>query len=44
MDVRKAMGPDGVSGWVLKECREQLADPVWELVNSCIKEGKVPQV
>lgn len=43
MDVRKAMGPDGVSGWVLKECREQLTDPVWELVNSSIKEGKVPQ-
>ena len=23
LDVRKAMGPDGVSGWTLKECKEQ---------------------
>ncbi|MPC63204.1 hypothetical protein E2C01_057298 [Portunus trituberculatus] len=23
VDVRKAMGPDGVSGWTLRECRDQ---------------------
>ncbi|MPC76816.1 hypothetical protein E2C01_071248 [Portunus trituberculatus] len=26
LDVRKAMGPDGVSGWALKECKDQLLD------------------
>ena len=24
LDVRKAMRPDGVSGWTLKECKDQL--------------------
>ena len=24
LDVRKAMGPDGVSGWTLRECNDQL--------------------
>ena len=43
LDVRKAMGPDGVSGWILKECREQLMEPIWDIVNSSLKEGKVPK-
>ena len=30
--ARKAMGPDGVSSWTLKECREQLVEPIW---NDC---------
>ena len=42
MDVRKAMGPDGVSGWVLKEYKEQLLEPIWEIITSSINEGKVP--
>ncbi|MPC44196.1 hypothetical protein E2C01_037861 [Portunus trituberculatus] len=25
---------DGVSGCVLKECKEQLLDPIWEMVTS----------
>ncbi|MPC51500.1 hypothetical protein E2C01_045346 [Portunus trituberculatus] len=27
LDVRKEKGPDGVSGWALKECKEQRLDP-----------------
>ena len=42
LDVRKAMGPDGVSGWVLKEYKEQLLEPIWEIITSSINEGKVP--
>ena len=26
LDVRKALGPDSISNWVLKECREELLD------------------
>ncbi|MPC64674.1 hypothetical protein E2C01_058794 [Portunus trituberculatus] len=38
MDVRKTMGPDGVSGWALKECKGQLLEPIWEMVASSLKE------
>ena len=43
LDARKAMGPDGVSHWALKECREQLVEPIWNVINSSLKEGKVPR-
>ena len=43
LDVRKAMGPDGVSGWTLKECKEQLVQPIWEVITSSIKEERVPK-
>ena len=43
IDVRKAMGPDGVSGWILRECREQLVEPIWEIITSSLKEGRVPK-
>ena len=43
LNVRKAMEPDGVSGWTLKECQEQLIQPIWELITSSIEEGRVPQ-
>ena len=41
LDVRKAMGPDG--GWTLKECKDQLIQPIWEVITSSIEEGRVPQ-
>ncbi|MPC33737.1 hypothetical protein E2C01_027096 [Portunus trituberculatus] len=37
LDVRKAMGPDGVSGWTLKEYKDQLLDPIWEMVTISLK-------
>ena len=43
LDVRKPMGPDGVSGWTLKECKEQLIQPIWEVITTSIEEGRVPQ-
>lgn len=35
------MGMDEVSGWTLKECREQLVDRIWDVVSSSQKEGRV---
>ena len=43
LDVRKAMGPDGVSRWTLKECKDYLIKPIWEVITSSIEEGRVPQ-
>ena len=43
LDVRKAMGPDGVSASTLKECREQVEEPIWNVINSLLKEGRVPR-
>ena len=43
LDVRKAIGPDDVSGWILKECRDQLVEPIWDIIDSSLKEGKVPK-
>ena len=33
VDARKAMGADGVSSWTLKECREQLVEAIWNVIN-----------
>ena len=30
-----------MASWTLKECKEQLAEPIWEIVNSSLEEGKV---
>ena len=43
LDARKAMGPDEVNGWILKECREEMEEPIWEIINSSLKEGKLPE-
>ena len=43
LDVRKAMGPDEVSNWMLRECKEQLVEPIWDVINSSLREGKVPR-
>ena len=42
VDRRKAMGPDGVSGWVLRECAEELSHPILILYNNSLKQGKIP--
>lgn len=41
VDSRKAIGPDGVSGWILMECVEQLAGPVHDTVKSFLDKGNV---
>ena len=43
LDVRKAMGPDGVAGWILKECKNQMIEPIWDIINTSLKEGRVPK-
>ena len=43
LDVRKAMGLDGVSGWTQRKCKDQLIQPIWEVITSSLMEGRVPQ-
>ena len=43
LDVNKAPGPDGISTWILKECKEQLADKIYSLVKTSLKQGRVPK-
>ena len=32
LDRRKAMGLEGVSGWILKECRDELKDKLHSII------------
>ncbi len=43
LEVNKATGPDGVSNWILKECREQLADKIHSQVVTSLSQGRVPK-
>lgn len=43
LDGRKAVGPDEIAGVILKECREQLVLPAYDIIVSSLEEGKVPQ-
>ena len=43
LNTRKSMGPDEVNGWILKECREEMEEPIWEIINSSLREGRVPK-
>ena len=42
LDEKKAMGPDDVSGHILKECREQLIEPICDIISCSIETGNVP--
>ena len=33
---RKAIGPDGVSGCILKECRQEMAEPIHDIIECSI--------
>ncbi len=37
------MGPDQVSGWMLKNCAEELSWPICELYKKSLEEGYVPE-
>ena len=41
MDERKAIGPDGVSGYICKECRQEMAEPIYDISECFLKTGKV---
>ena len=43
LEVSKAPGPDGVSGWILKECRVQLVDKIHKLISLSLSKGKLPK-
>ena len=32
LDIRNAMGLDGVSSWTLRECEDQLIHHIWEII------------
>ena len=36
------MGPDGISGNTLKECRDELIEPIFEIIRYSLDSGKVP--
>lgn len=42
INVRQAMGPESVAGWILKEYAEQLLRPIY-IIKSSLNEGVVPQ-
>ena len=42
LDEEKAMGPDEVSDRILKERREELASPIYNIIKCSIENGTVP--
>ena len=42
LDVNKALGPDQMSGWVLKNFAEELSWPIYRVFVESLKEGCVP--
>lgn len=44
LDVSKAVHPDGVSNWVVRECNEELAETVASMTECSLQEGEVPKV
>ncbi len=42
IDVRKSAGPDGVTNCVIKECSQQLAGKLCNVINASLTQGKVP--
>ena len=43
LDERKAIGPDGVSGYILKKCRQEMTEPIHDIIECSIKTGTVPK-
>ena len=43
INVNKAMGPDQMSGWVLKHCAEELSWPICQVFRKSLEEGYVPK-
>ena len=43
LDERKAIGPDGVSGYMLNKCRQEMAEPINDIIECSLKTGKFPK-
>ena len=37
LDEKKAIVPDGVSGYILKECRQEMAELIYNIIECSIK-------
>ena len=40
--MKKACGPDNISGVLLKECAKELGTPIYSIFNKSIRTGKYP--
>ena len=40
---KQAIGPDGISGYILKECRQEMGEPIHDIIECSIKTEKVPK-
>ena len=43
LNERKAIGTDRISGYILKECIQEIAEPVYCITECSLKTGKVPK-
>ena len=43
LDEKKAIGPNRVLGYILKECRQERAEPIHDIIECSLKTGKVPK-
>ena len=44
IDKSKAMGPDEISPWILKECAEELGQPIFMIFTNSLQQGKLPKI
>ena len=42
LNPNKALGPDGIPNWILKEYAELLANPISDMLKSSYQEAKLP--
>ena len=42
VNIKKAMGPDNIPNWILRDCAPLLAGPVCAIFNSSLRDGYVP--
>ena len=44
LEERKTVGPDRVSGYILKECRQEMAEPIYDINASSQETVKISKV
>ena len=43
LDERKTIGPDGISGYILKECKQEMAESIHDIIECSFKTREVPK-
>ncbi len=43
IEVRKVIRPNGVSDLILKECKNELVGPIYDIIKCSVATGKVPR-